>query len=78
MHMVNSLACIFAVLNGHIVLNVIDGLQFFGNLLGSHEQIQSLDFGEILEFGDNSTRTDQNMAVDKGAIVDKAEYIFAH
>ena len=78
MHMVNSLACVFSVLNGHIVLNVIDGLQLFRYLLGSHEQVQSLDFGEVLEFGDYSARTDQNVAVDEGAIVYQAEYIFAH
>jgi hypothetical protein len=78
MHMINSLACVFAILNSHIILNVIDSLQLFSYLLGSHEQVQCLDLGQVLEFRDYSAGTDHDMTVDKGTIVYKAEYIFAH
>ena len=77
-HMRDSLTRIFSVLDCHIVLGVINRLQLFGYLLSSHEQIKGLYFGQVLELRDHSSRTDQDMTLDEGAIVNKSKDIFAH
>lgn len=78
MHMHYCLSSVLTILNCHVVLSVVNSLQLFGNFLGCHEKIQSLNLSEVLDFRNDPARTYQHMPLDKRSIINQAKNVFSH
>ena len=75
--MLHSLPCVSSILYDQMTLLAVNGLQPLGDFLGCHEQVKDLDFGEVLDFGDDPAAADHDVAFRVRIEVDGGEDVLA-
>lgn len=73
----HCLSSILSILRKYLILYFKNFLKLSAYFVSSHEQIDGLYFGEILQFWYLATRADEHMSWGEWLVVDHRVYVFS-